>query len=72
MTPTFDGPRYNRVVMTAASARFAVTALAVLALLLMVVAVRAEAHGPTPARVIRGFAGACAALAAALAVIPER
>ena len=56
----------------AASARLTVTALAVLAVILMVAAVRAEAHGLTAARVIRGFAGACAVLAGAAALIPER
>jgi hypothetical protein len=60
------------VAMTAASARFAVVALAVLAVLLMLVAVRVEAYQLTAARVIRGFAGVCAVLAAAVAVIPER
>jgi hypothetical protein len=60
------------MVMTAASARYAVTALAVLAIILMVVAVRAEAYGLTAARVIRGFAGACAISAGAVAFIPER
>jgi hypothetical protein len=58
--------------MMAASARLTVTALAVLAVILMVAAVRAEAHGLTAARVIRGFAGACAVLAGAAALIPER
>lgn len=53
-------------------ARVAVTALAMLAVLLMIVAVRVEGRGITAARVIRGFAGVCAVLAAAIAVLPER
>jgi hypothetical protein len=64
---------YNRrVVLTTAAARLAVIALGVLAIVLMVVAVRAEAHELTAARVIRGFAGVCAVLAGAAALIPER
>jgi hypothetical protein len=64
---------YNlRVVLTTTSARLAVIALAVLAIILMVVAVRAEAHAATGARMIRSFAGACAVLAAVVALIPER
>ena len=60
------------VVMVAASARVAVIALAVQAVVLMAAAVRGEVHGRTGARVIRGFAGVCAVLAAAVALIPER
>ena len=60
------------MVLTTAGARLAVIALALLAVILMVAAVRAEAHGLTAARVIRGFAGACAMLAGAVALIPER
>lgn len=60
------------VVLTTTSARLAMIALAVLAIILMVVAVRVEAHEVSGARVIRSFAGACAVLAGAVALIPER
>ncbi|HEY2204779.1 MAG TPA: hypothetical protein VGH99_09935 [Pseudonocardia sp.] len=60
------------MVLTTASVRLAVIALALLAVLLMVAAVRAEAHGVSAAGVIRGFAGACAVLAGVVALIPAR
>lgn len=70
--PCFGCGTIPRVVLTVASARLAVIALALLAVILMVVAVRAEAHGVSAAGVIRGFAGACAVLAGVVLLIPTR
>jgi hypothetical protein len=55
-----------------ASARLAVIALALLAVILMVAAVRVEARGSAAAGMIRGFAAACAVLASVAYLIPTR